>query len=386
MSACSGEPKKKEVKIQITDSLKQNKKDQRLNLNLTPVDTFYNNLTQLVGGKDTILSFSNKLDNDFIKKYAKKVNEKYKKIETNRLQKMGAWNQDNLSRNKQADTSFVFYPFSGGDFIHLNWMYPNATEYLMVAQEDVGDIPDLYKGDPKFVNKYLNDVDTVLRDIYYKSYFITKNMIQDTKSRTTVNGMLPLIMWAIARTDHEVLGVKFGNVNSNGVMEFSTDVKSKKKPEAVEITLRKKNTEISKTLTYISCNISDKGFTSDPRFYSYLNNKVHNNCNSFIKSASYLLHYGSFKQIRNLVMKKSQFLVQDDTGIPFNYFDRDKGWNIELFGKYEKPVKDFSENLFQPELDSAFKKESYFKGNIDFSLGYHWGSQNQNQMVIKKIN
>ncbi len=386
ITACSNEPEKKKVEIVKIDTIEQNKKNESLNLHLTPVDTFYNNLTQLVGGKDTTLSFSNNWDSEFIKRFARKVNEKYNKIETNRLKKMGDWNQENLKRNNQSDTSFVFYPFSGGDFIHLNWMFPNATQYLMVAQEDVGNIPNLYNQDSKYVNKYLNDVDTVLRDIYYKSYFITKNMIEDTKVRSKVTGMLPLILWALARTEHEVLSIKFGNVNPNGVMEFAAEKEPKIKPEAVEIMVRKKNTVINKTLTYVSCNISDKGFKSESKFYTYLNNKIHNNCNSFVKSASYLLHYGSFKQIRDLIKNKSQFLVQDDTGIPFSNFIQDKSWKIELFGKYEKPVKDFSENLFQSDLDSAFRNESYFKGKIDFSLGYHWGSQNQNQMVLKKIN
>lgn len=386
ISACSTEQENKKVEFIKIDTIEKNKKSENLNIHLSPIDTFYNNLTQLLGGKDTVFSFSNNWDTEFIKKYARKVNEKYKKIETNRLKKMGDWNQKNLKRNNQSDTSFVFYPFSGGDFIHLSWMFPNATQYLMVAQEDVGNIPDLYNQDSKFVNKYLSEIDTVLRDIYYKSYFITKNMIEDTKVRSKVNGMLPLIIWALARTDHEIVSIKFGNVNPNGVMEFAAGIDQKNKPKAVEIMFRKKNTVITKTLTYISCNISDQGFNSESKFYTYLNNKIPKNCNSFVKSASYLLHYITFKQIRDLIKNKSQFLVQDDTGIPFSNLIQDKCWKIELFGKYEKPVKDFSENLFQSDLDSAFKNESYFKGNIDFSLGYHWGSQNQNQMVLRKIN
>ena len=386
ISACSNEQENKKVEFIKIDTIEKNKKSENLNIHLSPIDTFYNNLTQLLGGKDTVFSFSNNWDTEFIKKYARKVNEKYKKIETNRLKKMGDWNQKNLKRNNQSDTSFVFYPFSGGDFIHLSWMFPKATQYLMVAQEDVGNIPDLYNQDSKFVNKYLSEIDTVLRDIYYKSYFITKNMIEDTKVRSKVNGMLPLIIWALARTEHEIVSIKFGNVNPNGVMEFTAEIDQKNKPKAVEIMFRKKNTAINKTLTYVSCNISDQGFNSESKFYTYLNNKIPKNCNSFVKSASYLLHYITFKQIRDLIKNKSQFLVQDDTGIPFSNLIQDKCWKIELFGKYEKPVKDFSENLFQSDLDSAFKNESYFKGNIDFSLGYHWGSQNQNQMVLKKIN
>jgi myo-inositol-1-phosphate synthase len=60
-----------------------------------------------------------------------------------------------------ATISFVFYPFSGGDFIHLFWLYPNASEYLMVAREDVGHMPNLYNNDAKFCAEYLNDIDFV---------------------------------------------------------------------------------------------------------------------------------------------------------------------------------------------------------------------------------
>ena len=115
ISACSTEQEKKKVEFIKIDTIEKNKKNKNLNIHLSPIDTFYNNLTQLLGGKDTVFSFSNNWDTEFIKKYARKVNEKYKKIETNRLKKMGDWNQKNLKRNNQSDTSFVFYPFSGGE-------------------------------------------------------------------------------------------------------------------------------------------------------------------------------------------------------------------------------------------------------------------------------
>jgi hypothetical protein len=82
-------------------------------------------------------------------------------------------------------------------------------------------------------------------------------------------------------------------------------------------------------------------------------------------------------------LNKSKFLVQDDTGIPYKQFNSEI-WTAELFGSYVLPVKDFSENLFQNDLLSAYKSEMY-KGPLKFSLGYHWGGQNrQNQMVFIK--
>ncbi|MGY8988622.1 MAG: hypothetical protein ACKVG7_08695, partial [Flavobacteriales bacterium] len=73
-----------------------------------PVDTFYNNLTKLIGGMDSIVTYNNNWDLKFIKKYAKNTSQKTKKIETNRLQIMSEWNASNLERNKQSDSSFVF--------------------------------------------------------------------------------------------------------------------------------------------------------------------------------------------------------------------------------------------------------------------------------------
>ena len=116
-----------------------------------------------------------------------------------------------------------------------------------------------------------------------------------------------------------------------------------------------------------------------------LKDYVSNASNGFVKSASYLMHYDStFSTIQQLVLNKNKYFVQDDTGVPFKKFDLSK-WNIELYGIYEKPIKDFSESLYQKQLDDAYKNSAYYKGGLKFSLGYHWSSKNQNQLVaIKK--
>jgi hypothetical protein len=103
--------------------------------------------------------------------------------------------------------------------------------------------------------------------------------------------------------------------------------------------------------------------------------------NSFVKAASYLMHYKTFSEIRNVILDHSVVHIQDDTGIPFKYFDTEKS-TIRLYGKYVTPVKDFSESLFQEDLDSAFNNSSYYAGKLPFSMGYHWGSKDQNQMVV----
>lgn len=348
------------------------------------IDTFYNSITQLIGGVDSLIDYSKfSSDTALIKKYCTTVETKYKKIKQDRLERIGVWNAVNIERNKKNDTTFAFYPFSGGDFIHLNWLYPNANEYLMVAREDVGSIPNLLNS-PSLANTYLNNVDFVLRDIYFKSYFITRNMIYDINKQARVNGMLPLLLWASARTGHEILSVKFGSVRADGKLIYNQK-NNFQKFDAVEIFFRKRGTINQKKLTYLSCDISDKGFLTSQTYYNYLQSKVPSNCHSFVKSASYMLHYKGFSKMRELLLNKSEFLVQDDTGIPFRYF-QNNDWNIELFGKYDKPVSDFKmQILHQLDLDSAYKSSAFYKGKLNFSLGYHWGSDKQNEMVMSKI-
>ena len=95
------------------------------------------------------------------------------------------------------------------------------------------------------------------------------------------------------------------------------------------------------------------------------------------------MHYSSFSDIRDLVLSKSKFLVQDDTGIPYRFFPQNQ-WKTNLFGVYEAPIKDFDAGLFQKDLSGAYNDSSLYKGNLNFSLGYHWGSRKQNQLVAVK--
>jgi len=43
--------------------------------------------------------------------------------------------------------------------------------------------------------------------------------------------------------------------------------------------------------------------------------------------------------MRNLILKNSNYVLEDDTGIPYDYFDKSGKWNIKLYGQYLKPVK-----------------------------------------------
>ncbi|MFM7015145.1 MAG: hypothetical protein ACKOX3_02350 [Bacteroidota bacterium] len=346
----------------------------------TKSDSSYNNLAQLIAGYP-INFYPSNWNSEFIHSFNQNVNQKMAGIEYNRLNKIREWNRENMNNNQANDSSFVFYPFSGGDFIHVSWLYPNANEYFMIAREDVGDIPNLFSKDSAFTNQYLRDIEFVLRDIYNKSYFITKNMSADTKHNTKVNGMLPLILWGAARTGHDITQVKFGNIDEQGNFVSTAH---HTKSNVVQITLWNRKLNKQQKVTYFCCDLANNQLIAHPGNLIFLEHSISNNSNTFLKSASYLMHYASFTSIKDFTLKKSNYLVQDDTGIPYKNFN-DANWKVTLFGIYEKPVKDFIDDLYQEDLDSAY----HVKGNardLNFSLGYHWSSKKQNQLVAKRIN
>ena len=354
----------------------------KVKINYT-VDSVYNNYAQRVAAKDT--TPFNDIDQSSLVSFYQVQNDKIKPIIENRLSLITNWNQEIMKRNKVSDSSFVFYPFSGADFIHAYYLYPNASEYFMSAIENIGDIVDVSKLNKVEFFEYVKDFDTVMRDIYMRSYFITKNIEDDFSKKTKINGVLPILLWSAAMTNHDIIHVKYFIVDTNFEKKY-VDISAKAKNKlSVEIKLFDKTNNRFQLLNYYSADLSNRGLRKSSKSISFLKDYVSNASNGFVKSASYLMHYDStFSTIQQLVLNKNKYFVQDDTGVPFKKFDLSK-WNIELYGIYEKPIKDFSESLYQKQLDDAYKNSAYYKGGLKFSLGYHWSSKNQNQLVaIKK--
>lgn len=372
-------------KTELTkDSLSLLPIDTFVNVPLVPIDTFHNALAQLISGMDRSY-FGNEvnLDSAYWNKYHNQVGTAFSKMEERRLVPMQKW-MDSISSENINDTSLLFYPFSGADFLHAYYLFPEANDYVLMAREKIGDIPDIKSMKSDEVESYLDAVDQSLIDIYKRSYFITKRMIQDTRSGGELNGLLPLFYWFIARTDHEIINVSSVFVDSSSILkEKSINTKLPTSCiEGVKFIFRKIGSDKEKSMTYFNCDISNDGFIENPEFKKYLN--AVRPGNSFVKSASYLMHYNSFSDIREMVQQKSQSILEDDTGIPYEYFDSLK-WEINLYGLYVKPVKDFSQSRFQTDLNKAYSHPDKYKGKLPFSLGYHWGTQKQNQMLyIKK--
>jgi hypothetical protein len=136
----------------------------------------------------------------------------------------------------------------------------------------------------------------------------------------------------------------------------------------------------AKSVYYFSCDLENTAFQEGRPLYRFFDKL--GSLTTFIKSGSYLLHWGNFSTVRKLILDRSLFVLQDDTGIPYRIL---KGlrWDIRLFGRYATPVKDFT-NVEQPDLREAYKDLDGRVEPLPFHFGYRWVSKVDNLLLAKR--
>ncbi|MDB5284961.1 MAG: hypothetical protein JWO06_4036 [Bacteroidota bacterium] len=351
-------------------------------------DSVLNDYSLFLAGMSTGNNVAPKLvKNNFYKKYRAEMDSNFARIKHSRLNIMDEWANGELAAERTNPT-VLFYPFSGPDILHAITLYPNATEYVMIAMEKPGDIPDIHKMDSASSAYYLNSVYQSLQDIFQKSYFITRKMIEDLQ-KVKVNGVAPLLCVFLERTGHTVVAMKKNHLNDDGTTSvLASDSLPNHVNDFIEIYFRTEGSDAVRKMVYFRANLGDQDFSGLPSLKS--NKTLQNYFNGlpdfymYTKSASYLMNYGTFSVIRDICLNKSKSILQDDTGIGFGYFEPNK-WKIQLYGNFAKPVRDFK-GINDSKLEEAYKKDPSKVKSLKFSLGYHWGNKNdQNLMKAVRV-
>lgn len=348
-------------------------------------DERFDAIASIIAGKNSGNQDYHTVENtECWKQYVRFVDSSWARVDAIRFSKMREWAKTECA-DANNSTRDLFYPFSGPDFLNAFILFPNAKTYYLLALEPTGAYPDLRKFDEQATCNYFGHVVESLQDILKKSYFITRKMNVAFQANN-VDGVLPILSLFLKRTGNEIINVNRVAIDSLGnTVETAYDSASvaKGRPKGLRIDFYAKgNTGDIRTVYYYSCDLIDNNFNDKKRFYTYLNNSI-GEVNTYLKSASYILHYKNFSNVRNIILEKSKFILQDDTGIALRYLDLNK-WNVQLYGKYVKPVKDF-DGVYQTDLKQLYSKDSLNIKPLPFDLGYHWGTKDNNLMrFIKK--
>jgi len=249
-----------------------------------------------------------------------------------------------------AGSSHVFYPFGGPDFLYADAFFPGAKTYALAGLEPIGSIPDLSSLTETQIATSLRGVQTSISSSLDYSYFLTKDMRLDL-ARTNLKGVLPVLYVYLARTGHRIQSVDYVHIDSGG------SIASGHSGSAPGVRLRCSGC----TVYYFRTNLSNSG---SGRYQRYMARNAPGT--TFIKSASYLMHGGSFSNIRGAIMKNSKAVLQDASGIPYRYY-KSAGWETELYGNYVRTLDMFS-SYYQSDLRAAYASGS--PKPVRFGVGY----------------
>ena len=300
------------------------------------------------------------------KQHAAYFDSAFGNLEKNQLAKIRAWASTNLTVPRPV----MFYMFGGPDFLYANAFFPNATTYVLSGLEPVGQIPDLMKLPRWSALQGLRNIQGSLRSVLTVSYFITVQMYQDLNAGP-VSGTLPILYVFLARSGKVIHDVNLVHLDEQGVLQPGEGAQPRAPARGVKI-IFSENDGPQKTLYYFSTNLADqRGKNIALLQFS----KSLGQGDSFVKSASYLLHNSYFSQVRNFILDNSTSVLQDDTGVPLTYFDTAK-WQVRAFGRYVTPI---FPGYYQPRLNEFFRRTQ--PTPIEFGIGYRWRPNESNLLL-----
>ena len=291
------------------------------------------------------------------------MNASFAKLEQRQLDNIRTWRAANLVPAIQSNR-VCLYLFGGPDFLYANAFYPDAPAYVLQGLETIESMPDLLSLPLNALDSTLQNIEISLNSALNYTYFETKDMREDF-SRSQLKGVLPILFVFIARSGMEIEKMDYVSLTSGGAVLDG----GRGGVRGVRILLWDSRVHAEKSLYYFTSDLSDGALRGNPALLRFCENL--GATNSFLKSASYLMHQDSFSIVRSLLLGVSASILQDDSGIPVRYLTPDR-WVLRFFGAYPGPIGLFK-NFYQTDL-----RDDYLSSNpkpLIFGFGYQINRQ-----------
>ncbi|EJW13435.1 hypothetical protein A33M_3855 [Rhodovulum sp. PH10] len=301
--------------------------------------------------------------------HARAFDAAFGRLERRQLEKIRAWSKAHLTRQKPT----LFYMFSGPDFLYADAFFPNAETYVLSGLEPVGAVPDLADLPRGTLGGELRQLQGSLDSILAYSFFVTKKMKTNLRAGR-ITGTLPVIYVFLARTGHTVRSVERVALAADGTVRPDDETVRKSGAHGVKIVFSGPDQK-PRTLFYFTTDLSDRSVETSG-FLAFCRTLAP--ADGFVKSASYLLHSGSFSTVRKFLLAETATMVQDDSGIPLAHYDAGT-WELAPFGRYLGPIALFP-GRYQAGYARLFRKST----PIDFGIGYRWRPNQSNVLVATR--
>jgi hypothetical protein len=302
--------------------------------------------------------------------------DKYRATHTSRMTKWAATELDSVHANSPT----IFYPFSGPDFLNVFTMFPTSQTYVLMGLEPVGSVPARTSLENP---KLFPAVKASLWSVLNFSFFRTNDMAVDLKS-VELDGALPLMMLFAARTGNQIIAIRPVQLDAVGKLQDApadtTQTPDPKSVPGVEMKLRGPDGQ-PKIVYYFSADLSDWKLNAKKAPLEFVRHL--GPLTTYVKSATYLMHKSYFNQVRRTVLRRSRYILQDDSGIAMKYFQKG-AWQFNYYGTYRRPINLFAKQ-YQPELTAAYRDTLRKPKALPFGTGYNWRQTDSNLLLAKRL-
>ena len=299
--------------------------------------------------------YSTAFANSEWKNHQSLLNTAWSKALVEKVVPMRDWSKtEKIERKSQT----LFYPFSGADFLHVYSAHSDYTSYYLFGLEPAGEIPKKENIlNPALTSNVLSTIYKSVDENMSQSFFHTKYMAVEFNN-PVLKGTIPVFMFFMNRMGVELTSIKPISFNDKGEI---VDAKDFSKGVRIGFIDGGKNKE----LYYFSGDISDTGLKATTGLKNMINS-ISKDATTMMKSASYLCHLPDFSGVRDMILANSFAIMQDDTGIPFRFYDQNK-WKIQHYGIYTQPIPLFA-SRGQADLRAAVVGK---EKPIKFRYGYN---------------
>ncbi|MFI5203888.1 MAG: hypothetical protein ACHQF2_05275 [Flavobacteriales bacterium] len=343
---------------------------------LFPYDTLLTDMSKFIAGIRVEKFFDDLQSQTYYNEHRKFTDTSWAKTKKNMLEPIGKWCIDKKTTDA-SDSVLCFYPLSGPDFLFGNTFFPHSNNYVLLGLEPNGSMCDFKELNEAQITRYLSGVRESMAYLNKAGYFVTSHMSGDF-NRAQLNGMVHMMLYMMARTNHTIVAVNKISVDSAGNVSVTTEKKLEEPNLAgVRIDFLSPDRKTKKSAYYFRLNVRDKEIKQITGFVPFIN--AFGKRVSYMKSASCVLTNTDFSVMRNLVLG-SEKVVQDDTGVPYHYFSSDT-FDISLYGEYTMTIKDLNWCM-QNDLKKAILKSPDNKP-LPFRISYN-GNYNEGMLLFAK--